>query len=232
MSSSGATGVQQGAIVKQKHRPDYSNDGDGRRQMSKDSGLDYTVTGPQTARIKIGIRLKDYLPIDKLIVSGANHTMTVWKETQWPVAEPRLGLGTVPPGSLQAPISEQCESILPTANTGDAWTGFVAKYNPNVHGSRGFDTTIVVKDINLIPQNGFVPVTIVFTTEGIMFGTGHYVVATSVLPGEGSQFAHSSVRIGASDGGKGKKGPSSSKNKSAKSKAAKSKTPKKKGKKR
>jgi hypothetical protein len=230
MSSGGAMGVQQGAAVNQKHRPNYSNDtGTGRRQMEKESGLEYRVNGAQVARIKIGIRIRAYHQIESLKVLGRAHpvkALTVWPETSWPAGEPVLA----PP---QSPISQQCDSVYSTTNpdgspTGDMWFGFVAKYDPSQHGTNGFDTTIVVKNVDLIPANGFETVTIVFTPEGNMFATDHYIVATSVLPGENSTFAHRSVVLNGSGSAKGKKGSTSSKSKAAKGNTTKSKKAKKK----
>lgn len=221
MSSSGAAGVQQGAIVNQKHRPNYSNDAAGRRKMEKESGLDFKVNGPQVTRIKIGIRIKNSHDIEKLTVVGNGNPMMVWKETSFPASEPPLR----PPQPL---VSDQCNAIYSTTNadgspSGDRWFGFVAKYDPNVHGANGFDTSIVVTKVDLIPRKGFEPVTIAFTFEGILFATGHYIVATSVLPGEDSTFDHKTITLGTSGSAKSKKGPTSAKGKTAKSKKPKKK---------
>lgn len=222
MSSSGAMGVQQGAAIKQKRRPNYSDDPTShRRKMEKESSLDFRVNGAQIARIKIGIRIRGYHEIETLTVKGRGRSMILWPETSWPSTEPLLN----PP---QPPISQQCDLVFSTTNpdgspSGDRWFGFVAKYNPSQHGSNGFDTTIVVKNVDLIPANGFETVTIAFTTEGTLFATGHYVVATSVLPGEDSTFLHRSVTLGKSRDGKDKKGSKSSKSKTAKSKKPKKK---------
>ena len=73
--------------------------------------------------------------------------------------------------------------------------------------------------VDNIPANGFQPVTIAFTTEGNRFETDHYIVATSILPGEKSTFAHMAITLN-------KKTAASPKKKTTKAKTAKKKTKK------
>ena len=73
--------------------------------------------------------------------------------------------------------------------------------------------------VDNIPANGFQPVTIAFTTEGNRFETDHYIVATSILPGEQSTFAHMAITLN-------KKTAAPPKKKTTKAKTARKKTKK------
>lgn len=223
MSGANIKGPQQLAVVKQKHRPNYSNDvATGRRKMEKESSVEIDVRAPQTSRIKIGIRVKSYQQIETLQIKGRGTVLKLWKETDpFPSGEGPLSSG-------QPSITTQLEAVFPTVNpdgtaTGDQWVGFIAKYDPTVHGTKSFDTDLVVNPVDRIPANGFQPVTIAFTPEGNLFQTDHYLVATSVLPGENSTFSHTAITLGGSKAKTVKKPAKAKKPASRKSKTSKKK---------
>lgn len=219
MSGANLKGAQQGATVTQKHRPNYSDDPNThKRKMQKESTVAVDVRAPQVSRIKIGIRIKTFQNIDSLKIKGQGHPLKLWKETDpFPPGEPPLSGG-------QPSIANQLKAIYDTSNTdgtptGDQWIGFIAKYDPAQHGTKSFDTDLVVNPVDNIPANGFQPVTIAFTTEGNRFETDHYIVATSILPGEKSTFAHMAITLN-------KKTAAPPKKKTTKAKTAKKKTKK------
>jgi hypothetical protein len=216
MSGADIKGAQQGATITQKHRPNYSDDPvTHKRKMEKESTVGIDVRAPQVSRIKIGIRIKTYEKIDSLQIKGKGTPLMLWKETDpFPSGEPPLSGG-------QPSIVTQLKAIYDTDNpdgtpTGDQWIGFIAKYDPADHGTKIFDTDLVVNPVDKIPANGFQPVTIAFTTEGNRFETDHYIVATSILPGEDSTFAHMAITLN-------KKKVAASKKKTSKAKTAKKK---------
>jgi hypothetical protein len=81
-------------------------------------------------------------------------------------------------------IATQLNVVAPAP--GEQWIGYVADYNHTLHGKNGFTTELQVSNFTA-NANGFQEVPVAFTYKdpaGNEFTAGHYLVTTSILPGQ------------------------------------------------
>lgn len=203
MSGPGAKGAKQRARVFQEGKASYQGGGIQRTGLvDVDKRL-----ARQSRKVLIGLRVRNDQDVLSLKIFGKNGTVEI------PVTREAAG-GT---------IATQLNMVAPAA--GEQWIGFVSDYEKPLHGTNGFKTQIQVSNFTA-NANGFQEVPVAFTYKdpaGNEFTAGHYIVTTSILPGQNAD--PEPPPVNPIDGAKAKKKPKAkAKAKSAKkSKAAKSK---------
>jgi hypothetical protein len=81
-------------------------------------------------------------------------------------------------------IATQLNVVAPAP--GEQWIGYIADYDDTLHGKNGFTTELQVSNFTA-NANGFQEVPVAFTYKdpaGNEFTAGHYLVTTSILPGQ------------------------------------------------
>jgi hypothetical protein len=122
----------------------------------------------KSRKVLIGLRVRNDQDIVSLRLWGKKGTVEI------PVTREPAG-GT---------ISTQLDVVAPAP--GEQWIGFVSDYKKNQHGTNGFRTDIQVSNFTAT-ANGFQEIPVAFTYKdpaGNEFTNGHYVVTTSILPGQ------------------------------------------------
>lgn len=213
MSSDVAQGAQQQARIRQKKKPDYYNDAAGNPEIQKESYVDLDLATADRGDVILALKIRDSQAVDEFKLWGRLTAPGTWKTI---VVTPLAGADL-------ARIQAQLNVVSPITYmdsggterpTGEKWVAYKVGYDPTKHGFL-FKTDLTLKPFNAVPKNGFQVVTTAFTYAGIAFDTGHYIVGTSVLPGEDSDFDHTTLKINAGKSttkkGKQKKGKRKSK---------------------
>jgi hypothetical protein len=166
MSSAGAKGANQRVRVYQHAKATYPGGGI-RRQGLVD--VDTRLT-KQMKTVLIGLRIEAAQDIVDFQLFGKKSGVKV----NMNAAREAAG----------GPIATQLQTVAP--ETGQKWIGYTADYNPTAHGTNGFTTVLEVRPFTA-NSNGFQEVPIAFTYKdpaGNEFTAGHYIVGTSILPGQ------------------------------------------------
>jgi len=166
MSSAGAKGAKQRVRVYQDGQATYPGGGI-RRQGLVDVD---TRLGKQMKTVLIGLRIETGQDIVDFQLFGKKGGVKV---DMHPAREAAGG-----------PIATQLQAVAP--EVGEKWIGYTADYNPNAHGKNGFTTVLEVRPFTT-NNNGFQEVPVAFTYKdpaGNEFTAGHYIVGTSILPGQ------------------------------------------------
>lgn len=168
MSGANAHGALQRLHIRQKAKPGYDDDPQGRRRITKASEVKVssTVFPGGSFQFKLGLRIRSGQEVEQLTLTPATG----------PAVQP------VPEGPPY-PIAAELESICPAATTGDKWVGFTATGTRSLQA--GCSTRLRVKPFT-VHRNGFQVVAVAATLANVPFATGHYLVGASVLPGEQS----------------------------------------------
>jgi hypothetical protein len=164
MSGPGAKGAKQRARVFQDGKASYAGGGIQRTGLVD---VDKRLTR-QSKEILIGLRVRNDQDVLSLRIFGKKGTVEI------PVTREAAG-GTT---------ATQLNMVAPEA--GEQWIGFVSDYDKRLHGTNGFKTQIQVSNFTA-NANGFQEVPVAFTYKdpaGNEFTAGHYIVTTSILPGQ------------------------------------------------
>ena len=166
MSGPGAKGAKQRVRVYQDGQATYPGGGIRRKGL-----VDvYSRLNKQMKTVLIGLRIEAAQDIVDFQLFGKKGGVKV---DMHPAREA--------PGG---PISTQLQTIAP--EVGEKWIGYTADYNPTAHGKNGFTTVLEVSPFTT-NNNGFQEVPVAFTYKdpaGDEFLAGHYIVGTSILPGQ------------------------------------------------
>jgi hypothetical protein len=166
MSGPGAKGAKQRVRVYQDGQATYPGGGIRRKGLvDVDSRL-----SKETKKVLIGLRIRNGQDIAdfKLFGKKAGHVVPI------PLVREAAG------GS----IATQLQAVA--GDVGEQWIGYVADYNHIQHGKNGFTTELQLTNFTTV-ANGFQEVPIAFTYKdpaGNEFTAGHYIVGTSILPGQ------------------------------------------------
>jgi hypothetical protein len=166
MSGPGAKGPKQRVRVYQDGQATYPAGGIRRKGL-----VDVDKRLTRAARkVLIGLRIRATQDILDFKLFGKKGT-----------TRPPILLTREAPGG---PIATQLNVVA--AASGEQWIGFVADYNNTLHGKNGFTTELQVSNFTA-NANGFQEVPVAFTYKdpaGNEFTAGHYLVTTSILPGQ------------------------------------------------
>ena len=193
MSSDRAKGAQQQARIRQMKKPDYTDDAAGTPEIQKQSFIDLDLKTADTQNVNLGLKIRDSQVVDEFKLYGRLSASGKWK----------LIKTTALAGADLATIRTQLNAVSPITFTdgagidrpnGEKWVVYKVEYDPTKHGFL-FKTDLTLKPFDVVPKNGFQVVTSAFTYDTVAFDDGHYIVGTSVLPGEDSDFDHSSLTI-------------------------------------
>jgi hypothetical protein len=164
MSGPGASGAKQRARVYQVDKATYQSGGIQRKGLvDVDKRL---LREPK--KVLIGLRVRNDQDILGFRMFGKNGAVQI-------------------PLSREAPngtIATQLNTVAPAS--GERWIGYVSDYDPEQHGENGFRTEIHVSNFTA-NANGFQEIPVAFTYHnpaGNEFAVGHYIVTTSILPGQ------------------------------------------------
>jgi hypothetical protein len=163
MSGPGAKGPKQRARVFQDGKANHAGGGIQRKGLVD---VDKKIKR-KSREVLIGLRVRNDQDVVSLRLWGKKGTVEI------PVAREAAG-GT---------IVNQLNAVAPAP--GEQWIGFVSDYDKDLHGTNGFRTDIRVSNFTATP-NGFQEVPVAFTYKdpaGNEFTAGHYIVTTSILPG-------------------------------------------------
>jgi hypothetical protein len=166
MSSAGAKGAKQRVRVYQNGKATYPGGGIRRKGLVD---VDTRLT-KQMKTVLIGLRIETGQDIVDFQLFGKKGNVKV----DMHAAREAAG----------GPIATQLQTVAPEA--GQKWIGYTADYNPTAHGKNGFTTVLEVSPFTT-NTNGFQEVPIAFTYKdpaGNEFTAGHYIVGTSILPGQ------------------------------------------------
>ena len=164
MSGPGAIGPKQRARVYQQGKASYQG---GVIQRTGLVDVDSRLTR-ESKRVLIGLRVRNDQDVLSLRIFGKKGTV-------------EIPLTREAPGGT---IATQLNMVAPAA--GEQWIGFVSDYEKRLHGTNAFKTEIKVSNFTA-SANGFQEVPVAFTYKdpaGNEFTAGHYIVTTSILPGQ------------------------------------------------
>jgi len=195
MSSDTAKGAQQQAKIRQKQKPDYFDDAGGVHEITKQSYVDLDLSTSDLRNVNLGLKIRDNQAIEpdgfkiwgRVTATGAWKKMTVTPLTGSDLTEVQRQLNTVSPVTYKDATGTE-------RSTGEKWLAYKLAYDPTKHGFL-FKTELTLKPFDYVPKNGFQVVTSAFTYETVKFDEGHYIVGTSILPGEDSDFDHTAFRM-------------------------------------
>lgn len=166
MSGPGAIGPKQRVRVYQDGKATYPAGGIWRKGLVD---VDKRLSR-QTRKVLIGLRVRSDQDILDFKLFGKKGA------TKPPIPLAREASG--------GPIATQLEAVA--SAPGERWIGYVADYNHRQHGENGFTTELQVSSFTA-NANGFQEVPVAFTYKdpaGNEFTAGHYLVTTSILPGQ------------------------------------------------
>lgn len=166
MSGPGAIGPKQRVRVYQEGKATYPAGGIRRKGLVD---VDKRLTR-SAKQVLIGLRIRASQDILDFKLFGKKGT------TQPPIPLTREAAG--------GPIATQLNVVA--AAPGEQWIGYVANYDHRVHGKNGFTTELQISNFTA-NANGFQEVPVAFTYKdpaGNEFTAGHYLVTTSILPGQ------------------------------------------------
>jgi hypothetical protein len=166
MSGPGAKGPKQRVRVYQQGQATYPAGGILRKGLVD---VDKRLSR-KTQQVLIGLRVRSGQDILDFKLFGKKGT------TKPPIPLTREAAG--------GPIASQLGVVAPAP--GEQWIGYVAAYNKTLHGKNGFTTELQVSNFTA-NANGFQEVPVAFTYKdpaGNEFTAGHYLVTTSILPGQ------------------------------------------------
>jgi hypothetical protein len=195
MSSDVAHGAQQQARIRQKKKPEYPDDDSGTPEIQKESLIELDLATADEREVNVGLKIRASQVVDEFKLWGRRTATGTWKVIRT----------TALTGSDLTTVQDQLNAVSPITykdsvgtekSNGEKWVVYKAEYNPVRHGFL-FRTDLTLKPFNVVPKNGFQVVTTAFTYNTIPFDTGHYIVGTSVLPGEDSDFDHTTLKINA-----------------------------------
>jgi hypothetical protein len=166
MSGAGAKGAHQRVRVYQTGHATYAAGNFERNGLvDVDSRL-----GRQAKTVLIGLRIRNDQDILDFKLFGKKGNTTK-----------QIPLIRQPPGGA---IANQLAVVAGAA--GEQWIGYEAQYDQAEHGQNGFTTVLKLSNFTAA-ANGFQEVPVAFTYKdpaGNEFTAGHYVVGTSILPGQ------------------------------------------------
>lgn len=166
MSGPGAKGPKQRVRVYQQGKATYPAGGISRKGL-----VDVDKRLSRMARqVLIGLRVRNNQDILQFKLFGKKGA-----------SKPPIPLTREPAGGT---IATQLNTVAPAP--GEQWIGYVANYNHTQHGKNGFTTELEVSNFTA-SVNGFQEVPVAFTYKdpaGNEFTAGHYLVTTSILPGQ------------------------------------------------
>lgn len=166
MSGPGAKGPKQRVRVYQAGQATYPAGGIRRKGLvDVDKRL-----GRMARKVLIGLRIRTNQDILDFKLFGKKGA-----------AKPPIPLTREAAGGA---IATQLNVVAPAP--GEQWIGYVADYNDTLHGKNGFTTELQVSNFTA-NANGFQEVPVAFTYKdpaGNEFTAGHYLVTTSILPGQ------------------------------------------------